>query len=146
MATDIRRNEGFESTVWWPIPGHPGYEFGDAGEVRHTYGFESNPPQYTNLARSVSTQGYETVSLGRGRVQYHRLVALMAFGRWPEPGEVVRHLDDDPLNNFASNLAFGTQRDNVRDSMRLGRHSCQNQSGNRKGRKSNPTKPLGAGG
>lgn len=44
----------------------------------------------------------------------HRLVAE-AFISNPNNYPIVRHLDDDPSNNDVSNLAWGTQFDNVRD-------------------------------
>ena len=49
----------------------------------------------------------------------HRLVAE-AFVPNPHNYTVVRHLDNDPLNNCADNLAWGTQYDNVQDSIRSG--------------------------
>lgn len=46
----------------------------------------------------------------------HRLVAE-AFIENPYNLPVVRHLDDDPTNNTVSNLAWGTQLDNVHDAI-----------------------------
>jgi hypothetical protein len=44
----------------------------------------------------------------------HRVVA-QAFIRNPDNLPVVRHLDDNPANNCVDNLAWGTQKDNMRD-------------------------------
>jgi hypothetical protein len=104
-----------ESTHWQPIPGVPGSELGDCLEVRRREG-----TGFVYSFPSVNTQGYLAVAVGGRRVGLHRLVALMAYGPG-RPGEVVRHLDGDPTNNHPSNLAYGTPRDNVRDSFRLGR-------------------------
>lgn len=51
----------------------------------------------------------------------HRLVAF-AFLPTPSEGQtVVRHLDGDPANNVFTNLAWGTQTDNMADCIRHGR-------------------------
>lgn len=51
----------------------------------------------------------------------HRLVA-MAFLDQPQPHQkVVRHLDGNHRNNHASNLAWGTQKENLQDAIRHGR-------------------------
>ena len=47
----------------------------------------------------------------------HRLVAD-AFVPNPNKLPVVRHLNDCPDDNYADNLAWGTQTDNVRDMIR----------------------------
>lgn len=45
----------------------------------------------------------------------HRLVALAFIGPPPFEGAIVRHLNDDQLNNHVSNLAYGTRADNIKD-------------------------------
>lgn len=37
-------------------------------------------------------------------------------------GEVVRHLDDNPLNDYVANLAYGSLSDNMYDCVRNGHH------------------------
>lgn len=44
----------------------------------------------------------------------HRLVA-MAYIPNPNNYPIVRHLNDNPLDNRLANLAWGTQKDNVKD-------------------------------
>lgn len=46
----------------------------------------------------------------------HRLVA-MAYIPNPNNYPIVRHLNDNPLDNRLANLAWGTQKDNVKDSL-----------------------------
>ena len=47
----------------------------------------------------------------------HRLVA-MAYIPNPNNYPIVRHLNDNPLDNRLANLARGTQKDNVKDSIK----------------------------
>lgn len=48
------------------------------------------------------------------------LVVALAFLGPPE-GRMVRHWDDDPLNNDVGNLLYGTAKDNSADAIRNGR-------------------------
>jgi len=57
----------------------------------------------------------------------HSLVALAFLGPRP-PGIQARHLDDDVLNNVASNLTYGTASDNGHDAVRNGRNRNANKS------------------
>ena len=96
---------------WKSIPDHEGvYEIDSGGNIRNlNTGRELRP--YLNAG------GYREVTLGRKSWRVHRLVLLAFVG----PSELgVRHLDGDKLNNKLSNLAYGTQRENVHDSMRHG--------------------------
>jgi hypothetical protein len=51
---------------------------------------------------------------------------------------VVRHLDGDPKNNDVSNLAWGTQADNIHDKWRHGTMA----TGDRNGRRTHPESIL----
>lgn len=58
---------------------------------------------------------------GHAKQEYaHRLIAK-AFIPNPNNLPIVRHLDDCPENNEISNLAWGTQKDNIMDAKRNGR-------------------------
>lgn len=58
---------------------------------------------------------------GRDKYLYlHRLVAE-EFIPNPRHYPIVRHLNDDPTDNRAENLAWGTQKDNMHDSIEAGR-------------------------
>lgn len=52
----------------------------------------------------------------------HRLVAL-AYIPNPNSYPIVRHLDDIGTHNTVNNLRWGTQKDNVNDSIINGKHS-----------------------
>lgn len=54
--------------------------------------------------------------------QVHRLVAEAFLP--PSNAPLVRHLDGNPLNNYADNLAWGTQYDNMQDALRHGTRTC----------------------
>lgn len=61
-------------------------------------------------------------SAGKRRAEpVHRLVCEAFHGPAPESAELVRHLDGDPLNNRADNLAWGTFHDNEQDKSEHGR-------------------------
>ncbi len=49
-------------------------------------------------------------------IRLHRFIAYQKFGdEIFEPGQVVRHLDGDSLNNDEDNIDLGTQKDNMQD-------------------------------
>lgn len=107
---------------WKDIEGFPGYQVSDTGKVRsfinnrHGVGDKSH-----ELKPVYNRNGYPTVVLGRGN---RRLVSrLVATAHIPNPDNLplVRHLDDNPSNNHATNLAWGTQTDNMQDCVRRSR-------------------------
>lgn len=107
---------------WKDVDGFPGYQVSDTGKVRsfinNRHGISSESHE---LKPVYNRSGYPTVVLGRGN---RRLVSrLVASAHIPNPDglPLVRHLDDDPSNNRASNLAWGTQTDNMQDCVRHGR-------------------------
>lgn len=107
---------------WKDIDGHEGYQVSSSGRVRskinnrHGIGTE-----YHELKPCLNKKGYQTVQLGRGnRFLVHRLVAS-AFIPNPKKLPLVRHMDDDHLNNRMKNLKWGTQTDNMQDCVRHGR-------------------------
>lgn len=127
----------------WDTYGYPGeYVYGDYGYLDDYYMDELWKPIYdvpgywvSNKARVWSSysnafimgtplrSGHVDISLrldGRRIHRYlHRLVAE-AFIPNPHNYPEVRHLDDNPANNEVWNLAWGTQYDNVQDSIRNG--------------------------
>lgn len=58
-----------------------------------------------------------SISCGNRRYNYVYLHREMAKAFIPNPRNytIVRHLDDDPSNNYIYNLAWGTMKDNARD-------------------------------
>lgn len=106
-----------EFDEWRPAVGYPGYLVSATG---HIYGpGRHGIPKL--LKPSRTNHGHLYVSLYRGGVRHreyiHRLVAE-SFVPNPNNCPIVRHLNDYPDDNDASNLAWGTQRDNIIDMRR----------------------------
>lgn len=68
----------------------------------------------------IDADGYRIHHIGGYTVKLHRLV-LTVFQRAPTHGEQGRHLDGDPSNNYNSNLAWGTGKQNWVDRKLHGR-------------------------
>jgi len=75
------------------------------------------------LLLALDTKGYLTFGVklpkikNAIRVPAHKLMAYKKFGSGVFlPGVVVRHLDNNPLNNSYSNIEIGTQKENLADS------------------------------
>ena len=78
------------------------------------------------LKQATNRDGYKSVMLcspnvGRVRIHVHQLVLLAFVGERPNMA-VTRHLDGNPQNNTLANLAYGTQSENMQDTLRHGRH------------------------
>jgi hypothetical protein len=133
-AAERTQRELSEAARWAPIPGWGGkYEISDTGLVRCVpYSLETSEGLtrhwFGGVVPTRVTNGspYLSVTLNHGgkskRYRIHRLVAS-AFIPNPDGLPVVRHLNDDPLDNRISNLAWGTVSDNMRDVVRNGNHS-----------------------
>ena len=78
------------------------------------------------LVQSPNADGYPSVRLTingkRSRIAVHRLVAGEFLPPRP-PSYEIRHLNGSKTDNRASNLAWGTQKDNADDRERHGRTS-----------------------
>lgn len=108
--------------IWRDITDYIGYQVSNYGRVRS---FVNNRhglcDEWHLLTPQINHNGYLTVCLGRGnRHLVSRLVAT-AFILNPNNLPIVRHMDDNPLNNHVENLAWGTQTDNMQDCVRHGR-------------------------
>jgi len=57
----------------------------------------------------------------RRKFKVHQLVCAKFHGPRPSDKHEVRHLDGNPRNNNANNLAWGTKSDNARDRVKHGR-------------------------
>lgn len=100
---------------WLPAPGLRNYEVSDHGRVRNIR---------TGLVRSPRlVHGYPTFTVkqdGRScHARVHVLVAAAFIGPRPDGLEVC-HGDGNRQNNAASNLRYGTRRENVLDMARHG--------------------------
>lgn len=65
--------------------------------------------------------GYRVVGLSKGATfksfTVHSLIALTFHGERPE-GMLIRHLNDNPVDNRLINLEYGTTADNIADYIR----------------------------
>lgn len=95
------------TTVWKTVPGYPEFEVTIDGQIR-----ENGGPARIRVAGTGHVYVLRTNS--RPSLLVHRAV-LMAFDRLPLPGEVCRHLDDNPAHNHRSNLKWGTKKENAED-------------------------------
>jgi hypothetical protein len=109
-----------------PIPGVRGYFSTIDGTIYSAFRTWSGSP-LRRLKTRVSKDGYLVCSIRLDAktkaMRVHRLVALAFLPPPSSPDHIVRHKDDNPRNNHADNLAWGTHRDNKHDSMRSGRHT-----------------------
>lgn len=108
--------------IWKNIDGHEGYQISTYGRVRsfknNRHGLCDNPHI---LKTDINSNGYERVYLSSDyHLFIHKLVAN-AFIPNLYDYPIVRHKDDDRLNNHVDNLEWGTQSDNIQDAIRRGR-------------------------
>ena len=102
------------------------------------------------LRGSFDNKGYKRVNLMTidGKQKHYKIHVLKAkaFIYTPNPlgYNIVRHLDDCKTNNALTNLAFGTQSDNMKDCIRNGNFSYLNVAKNGK-RTSKPIKCIETG-
>lgn len=108
--------------IWRDIDEFRGYQVSNYGNVRsYINNRHGICGEWHTLKPQPNHNGYLTVCLGRGnRRLVSRLVAI-AFIPNPDNLPLVRHLDDNPLNNHVDNLAWGTQTDNMQDCVKHGR-------------------------
>lgn len=116
-------------TTYARIPGFPNYRVSDQGNVESKYqrGSRRLSDSWGPLkSRPGGRKGKEYLGVVlcngphiRKSVRIHRLVAELFVAR-PPSAECVRHLDGDRFNNAASNLSWGTYKDNEQDKKRHG--------------------------
>lgn len=113
---------GFMDEVWLAVGGYEGlYEVSDAGRVR------SLPRGGTRggvLRGDLHRAGYPCVRLSKEghktHLTVHSLVAKAFLGQRPD-GMECRHINGDPSDNRAENLAWGTSSENSHDMVLHGR-------------------------
>lgn len=109
------------------MSGHtPGYEITPDGRVYSTrYNWRGYGRR--ELAQELNDHGYPSVRLTidgkRKRYTVHSLVARHHLPARPSAAHEVRHLDGNKTNPHASNLAWGTRKENADDRERHGRTS-----------------------
>lgn len=109
---------------WVPIEGFPGYFVSMEGEIA-VIGRRGRWKNCRIMKTWTNQYGHQYVSLIgpdglRHRLLVHRIVAE-TFIPNPNGYPIVRHLNDDPSDNSVWNLAWGTQKDNMRDCIAHGR-------------------------
>ena len=123
---------------WKKIPGYPSHEVSNKGRVRSLdrtiemktrWGGTRDHPVRGRVLKLQSHDGYHRVQLRRGKLfRIHRLVLLAFVGPCP-PGNEVRHLDGNGLNNEIENLAYGTREENQADRVLHGTSNRGERSG-----------------
>jgi len=107
-----------------PIVGYRGYYATSCGRI---ISVRSGRPIFLS---SRTHKGYLHCNIkvalglaGRKKLPIHQLVATAFHG--VRPGVyITRHLNGNPLDNRAVNLAWGTHSENARDSIRHGTAAC----------------------
>lgn len=134
LSFDPTIADRFKTPEWRDIPGYEGrYQASSDGQIKslareyiNNLGLLRSLPEKV-LSACAGKGRYLNVNLfkadgTRGTRKVHHLIALTFHGSRPFPGAVVRHLDDDPLNNHVSNLRWGTLKENAQDAIRHGRN------------------------
>jgi hypothetical protein len=101
------------------VPGFPGYRVSDLGIVYSERRARGLTGPWRALRASMDTKRYLGLTLcgpdgERRKVRVHRLVAEVFIPN-PDALPCVRHLNGDPQDNRAANLAWGTYLDNEHD-------------------------------
>lgn len=87
------------------------YDVSCYGRVRHNF-----KNHYRLLGGSKHKDGYIFVTLHGKQIPLHRIVAKLFHGQDYKEDLVVNHIDGNKLNNFADNLEWVTQSDNIKHS------------------------------
>lgn len=116
--------------LWRPVVGFEGeYEVSNCGLVRSVDRVQVRPSDGKSFRRrgqllkpAPHPKGHLVLHLTRGQARYvHDLVLCAFIGPRPD-GMIALHADDNPANNRASNLRWGSYSDNARDAVRNGTH------------------------
>lgn len=115
-------NEIIPTEEWRKIANFSAYEVSSLGRIRSwkaLYAGKDRPKQPRVLSPGRSMSGYFIVTLSfecrRRLTGVHRLVAETFHERTDPTHSLVRHLDGNPGNNAANNLAWGTPSQNRKD-------------------------------
>lgn len=105
---------------WRPIPSCPGYEASNLGRVRSVAFGTPRVLRPTPMKRG-NYPAFSARNGTRRTIKVH--VAVLEAFRGPKgPGQVCRHLNDNPADNRIDNLAWGSPSENGLDVVRLGAH------------------------
>jgi hypothetical protein len=113
---------------WKSVVGFEGrYDVSDMGNVRTYFCSRALTPSPTRLMKlGNKRKGYYAVNLMKDGKPHHRFVHRLVAEAFCDPsdagGRLVLHANDNPLDNRAENLRWGTSLENSRDAMRNGRY------------------------
>lgn len=115
---------------WRPMIGHPHYEVSNDGQVRSVDRVIMNRLGVRKRRVGVELKAtptwvsrdrlYRRVRIDGKNLPVAHLVLTAFVGTRPD-GHVVRHLNDDSLDDRLENLSWGTRRENGQDCVRNGR-------------------------
>lgn len=108
---------------------HPEKQAAKLGYRVSEDGLTVTRPTNRIVPQQCTRDGYNRFTFGpkcnRLTIRTHRLQAFQSFGdALYQEGIVCRHLDGNPLNNAASNIALGTQSQNMMDRPKECRQRC----------------------
>ena len=101
------------------IKGHPGYFICRNGDV-YSDKKRRNWKGVLKLTMTVNKEGYVVFAMSRAQGKLHRILAKAFIPNHDDSCKIVRHLDDNKMNNDLSNLAWGRPKDNSLDMIRNG--------------------------
>lgn len=108
------------------IPGHNGYKAGSDGTIWSCRKRGGNDHSAGRLGAkwrkrhpATHPNGHLQLQIDGKKIFVH-VAVLLAFKGSPEVGQVCRHLNGNPQDNRIENLTWGTQKENVEDSIRHG--------------------------
>ena len=117
--------------IWKDIEGYEGfYQLSNIGRIKSLYRetIGKNGGVYVSsesiMRTGVSQSGYKRVGLRKDGVTITKKIhVLLAKHFIPNPNNypVVRHLNDNKLDNRLENLAWGTYKDNMQDAIKNGK-------------------------
>jgi len=107
---------------WKDVVGYEGlYQVSNLGRVKKLAGTKCRADRMRKLV--VTPNGRLQIALYKNNIErkflVHRLV-LIAFVGKPKINQITRHLDGNPMNNYLTNLRWGTHVQNQADSVRHG--------------------------
>jgi hypothetical protein len=110
----------FSGEIWRDVPSVPGILVSSEGRMMYLPHREPMPKGGTRPYGGQPTFGCwnkhdgRFVAIVRGKTyKLHRLIAEAFHGPPPFEDAVVMHLDENAANNRASNLRWGTQKENM---------------------------------
>jgi hypothetical protein len=101
------------------IENYPDYYINRSGDVISKKGIKER-----HLSTKPLDKGYKNVKMinknGERRREFIHRILAKTFIENTDNQSIVRHLDDNKLNNTLDNLAWGNQQDNTDDAVRNG--------------------------